>query len=62
MMSQIFTRYGDCTRRAADEEVVAAARNANIHDFVESLSEVFLLFARPTSLLRVNVHRYRCCF
>jgi len=37
----IFTRYGDCTRRATDEEVIAAARNANIHDFVETLSKVF---------------------
>jgi len=56
----IFTRYGDCTRRAADEEVVVAARNANIHHFVESLSEVFLLLARSTSLISVDVHHFRC--
>ena len=33
-------RYGDCTREASMEEVVNAAKGANIHNFVMSLPDV----------------------
>ena len=36
-------RYGDCTREASMDEVVQAAKGANIHDFVMSLPDVSLL-------------------
>ena len=36
----VIGRYGDCTRQVEQSEVEAAAKIANIHDFVESLPEV----------------------
>ena len=35
-------RYGDNSREVSMGEVVAAAKTANIHDFVEGLPEVSL--------------------
>ena len=32
--------YGDLTRTVSQEEVIAAAKSANIHDFIDSLPEV----------------------
>ena len=32
--------YGDNTRRVEQDEIVAAAKKANIHDFIESLPDV----------------------
>ena len=37
---QLAFRYGDCTRTASLEEVVTAAKNANIHNFIETLPDV----------------------
>ena len=36
-------RYGDNSRNASMEEVVTAAKNANIHSFIENLSAVSAL-------------------
>ena len=33
-------KYGDNSREVAMKEVVEAAKNANIHDFIEGLPEV----------------------
>ncbi len=35
-------RYGDNTRKASMDEVVEAARQANIHSFIASLPQVLL--------------------
>ena len=39
-------RYGANFRQVSDEEVIEAAKAANIHSFVESLPEVLLTFWR----------------
>jgi len=33
-------RYGDNSRRASMEEIIAAAKKANIHSFIETLPQV----------------------
>lgn len=33
--------YGDNTRQVTNEEIISAAKKANIHDFITSLSNVF---------------------
>lgn len=33
-------RYGDNSRHASMDEVIACAKNANIHDFITSLPDV----------------------
>ena len=35
-------RYGDNTRQVSDEEVIEAAKAANIHSFIDSLPQVQL--------------------
>lgn len=36
-------RYGDNTREVSLDEVIAAAKSANIHDFIETLPDVSML-------------------
>ncbi len=38
--------YGDNSRKVSMEEVIDAARKANIHDFIASLPEVSLIYPR----------------
>ncbi len=33
-------KYGDLTRDVSEDEVILAARRANIHEFISSLDEV----------------------
>lgn len=32
--------YGDLSRKVTMEEIIQAAKNANIHDFIQSLPDV----------------------
>ncbi len=43
-------RYGDCSREPSMGEVIAAAKGANVHDFVEALPEVSVFFSIATFL------------
>ena len=36
--------YGDNTREVSMEEIIQAAKNANIHDFINSLTDVSCVF------------------
>ena len=36
-------RYGDNTRWAEMDEIIAAAKKANIHNFIESLPQVYCI-------------------
>ena len=38
--------YGDLTRTVSQEEVIAAAKSANIHDFIDSLPEVKYIYLK----------------
>ena len=40
-------RYGDNTRQVSDEEVIEAAKAANIHSFIDSLPQVQLWCHAP---------------
>ena len=47
-------RYGNNTRQVSDEEVVDAAKAANIHSFIESLPQVqILLSCAPVQVVTV---------
>ena len=35
-------KYGDLTRDVSDEEIILAAQRANIHEFILTLTEVFI--------------------
>jgi ATP-binding cassette subfamily B (MDR/TAP) protein 1 len=34
--------YGDLSRHVTMEEIIEAAKNANIHDFIQELPQVFI--------------------
>lgn len=49
--------YGDNSREVSHEEIISAAKAANIHSFIDSLPEVSYLF----SLLFRTACSLRCC-